>query len=110
MEVDLRRLQRPLQRAQIDNQPGDAEMATFIDVRAIAMSLPEAEEILTWGRTSFRVRRQIFVIGGDGSDSISIKATPRSRRSLSSATWPPSAVGLRGAVRVGDGEPRANRR
>ena len=44
-------------------------MATFADVRAIAMALPEAEEILTWETdVTFRVRGKIFVIGGDGSD------------------------------------------
>ena len=52
-------------------------MATFDDVRAIALSLPEAEEILTWETdVTFRVRTKIFAIGGDGSESVSIKATP----------------------------------
>ena len=52
-------------------------MATFAEVRAIAMALPEAAEILTWETdVTFRVHAKIFVIGGDGSDSISIKATP----------------------------------
>jgi hypothetical protein len=52
-------------------------VATFEDVRRIAMSLPEAEEILTWETDiTFRVRSKIFAIGGDGSDRASIKATP----------------------------------
>jgi hypothetical protein len=52
-------------------------VATFEDVRRIAMSLPEAEEILTWETdVTFRVRNKIFAIGGDGSDRASIKATP----------------------------------
>jgi predicted DNA-binding protein (MmcQ/YjbR family) len=78
-------------------------MATFADVRAIAMSLPEAEEILTWETdVTFRVRGKIFVIGGDGSDSISIKATPAVQAELierDSATFRPSAyVGRYGWV------------
>jgi len=41
------------------------------------MSLPEAEEILTWETdVTFRVRNKIFAIGGDGADHASIKATP----------------------------------
>ena len=70
-------------------------MATFADVRAIAMALPEAEEILTWETdVTFRVRAKIFVIGGDGSDSISIKATPAVQAELierDPATFRPSA-------------------
>jgi hypothetical protein len=51
-------------------------MATFDDVRRIAMRMPEAEEILTWETdVTFRVRRKIFAIGADGADGASIKAT-----------------------------------
>jgi len=51
-------------------------MPTFDDVRAIAMSLPEAEEKLTWETdVTFRIRDKIFCIGGEGSDGISIKAS-----------------------------------
>jgi hypothetical protein len=50
---------------------------TFDDVRRIALTLPEAEEILTWETdVTFRVRRKIFAIGGDGAGRVSIKATP----------------------------------
>jgi hypothetical protein len=50
---------------------------TFDDVRRIALSLPEAEEILTWETDiTFRVRRKIFAIGGEGATRVSIKATP----------------------------------
>jgi hypothetical protein len=49
---------------------------TFDDVRAMAMALPEVEEILTWDvDVTFRVRKKIFVIGGDGGEHISLKAT-----------------------------------
>jgi predicted DNA-binding protein (MmcQ/YjbR family) len=58
-------------------------MATFDDVRAIAMALPEAEEVLTWETdVTFRVRTKIFAIGGEGSDGVSIKATPTTQADL----------------------------
>src|SRR6185369_3016111 len=73
----------------------DAEMATFPDVRTMAMALPEAEEILTWETdVTFRVRGKIFVIGGEGSDAISIKATPAVQAELierEPTTFRPSA-------------------
>jgi hypothetical protein len=70
-------------------------VATFDDVRAIAMALPEAEELVTWETDiTFRVRKKIFAIGGDGSDSVSIKATPATQADLieqAPATFHPSA-------------------
>jgi hypothetical protein len=58
-------------------------MTTFDDVRRIAMSLPEAEEVLTWETdVTFRVRKKIFAIGGDGSERASIKATPAAQADL----------------------------
>jgi hypothetical protein len=51
-------------------------MATFDDVRSIAMALPEVEEIVTWEvDITFRVRKKIFAIGGEGGTGISLKAT-----------------------------------
>jgi hypothetical protein len=51
-------------------------MATFDDVRSIAMALPEVEEIVTWETDiTFRVRKKIFAIGGEGGTGVSIKAT-----------------------------------
>ena len=51
-------------------------MATFEDVRSIALRLPEVEEKLTWETDiTFRVRDKIFAIGADGSDRISLKAS-----------------------------------
>jgi hypothetical protein len=50
-------------------------MATFDDVRRIAMSLPETAEVLTWGTdVTFRIGKKIFAIGGDGASHVSIKA------------------------------------
>jgi hypothetical protein len=78
-------------------------MATFDDVRAIALSLPEAEEIVTWETDiTFRVRKKIFAIGGEGSDHVSIKASPAAQGDLidhDPETFHPSAyVGRYGWV------------
>jgi predicted DNA-binding protein (MmcQ/YjbR family) len=70
-------------------------MATFDDVRAIAMALPEAEEVVTWETDiTFRVRHKIFAMGGEGSAAVSIKATPATQADLvdqEPATFHPSA-------------------
>jgi len=78
-------------------------MATFEDVRAIAMGLPEAEEVVTWEvDITFRVRKKIFASGGEGSDQVSIKATPATQADLidlDPETFRPSAyVGRYGWV------------
>jgi hypothetical protein len=49
---------------------------SFDDVRAIALGLPEVAEKLTWDTdVTFRIRDKIFVIGGEGADGISVKAS-----------------------------------
>ena len=49
---------------------------TFQDVRDISLGLPEVEEIVTWDvDITFRVRKKIFAIGGEGAEHISVKAT-----------------------------------
>jgi hypothetical protein len=78
---------------------------TFEDVRRIALSLPEAEELLTWDvDVTFRVRTKIFAMGGDGRDRASIKATPMVQEFLidrDPATFRPAAyVGRFGWVDV----------
>ena len=51
-------------------------MPTLDDVRAIAMALPEVEEKLTWGTdVTLRVRDKMFVVGADGHDHVTIKAS-----------------------------------
>jgi hypothetical protein len=58
-------------------------MSTLADARRIAGSLPETEEVLTWGTdVTFRVRGKIFAIGGDESDNLSVKATPATQAEL----------------------------
>jgi predicted DNA-binding protein (MmcQ/YjbR family) len=80
-------------------------MPDFDDVRRISMALPEAEEILTWETdVTFRVRSKIFVIGGDGADHVSIKATPMAQADLvdrDPTTFAPAAyVGRFGWITV----------
>lgn len=52
-------------------------MASFDDVRRIALSLPEATEVLAWeDEVTFRVRNKIFVMEQDRKAHASLKATP----------------------------------
>jgi len=56
---------------------------TFDDVRRIALSLPEAEERITWETDiTFRVRDRIFAIGGEGATGVSIKASLETQAEL----------------------------
>lgn len=58
-------------------------MPTFEDVRTIAMALPEVDEHVTWGTdVNFRIRNKMFVIGGEGAERISVKATPIAQAEL----------------------------
>jgi hypothetical protein len=80
-------------------------MTSLADVRRITGSLPETEEVLTWGTdVTFRVRGKIFAIGADDSDTLSVKATPATQAELidlDPATFSVAAyVGRFGWVRV----------
>jgi hypothetical protein len=58
-------------------------VATFEEVRQIALALPETEERLTWETDiTFRVRDKIFAIGGEGADRVSIKASLETQAEL----------------------------
>ncbi len=51
-------------------------MASFDDVRRIALALPEAEEVIAWEtEVTFRVRNRIFVMEQDRQAHASFKAT-----------------------------------
>ncbi|HKB17777.1 MAG TPA: MmcQ/YjbR family DNA-binding protein [Candidatus Dormibacteraeota bacterium] len=43
--------------------------------RRICLTLPEAEEVETWGEATFRVRGRIFAMGAPEGRSVSVKAT-----------------------------------
>jgi hypothetical protein len=78
---------------------------TIDDVRRITGSLPETEEVLTWGTdVTFRVRGKIYAIGADDSETLSVKATPATQAELielDPATFSVAAyVGRFGWVRV----------
>ena len=59
-------------------------MATFDDVRRLAMALPEVEEQRTWGSDiNWRVANRMFAITGDeGSTGVTIKATLEAQQDL----------------------------
>ena len=51
-------------------------MPTLDDVRSIALALPEVEERVTWGTDiTFRIRDKMFIVGGEESDGVTIKAS-----------------------------------
>ncbi len=58
-------------------------MATFDDVRRIALALPETEEVIAWEtEVTFRVRNKIFVMEQDRQAHASFKATPLTQADL----------------------------
>ena len=50
-------------------------MITSEDVRGFALSLPEAEELETWGHPTFRVRNKMFMGMGNNGQAVSVKAS-----------------------------------
>jgi hypothetical protein len=57
-------------------------MLDAADVRALALALPEAEEKLSWGRPTFRVRGRIFAALADDDASIGVKCPIADRDEL----------------------------
>jgi hypothetical protein len=58
-------------------------MVTMAQVRAMAMALPEATEVITWGTDlTWRVRDKMFVVGGPDSPRISVKASKEDQAEL----------------------------
>jgi hypothetical protein len=47
----------------------------FDQFRRLCLSLPEAEELETWGEATFRVKGRIFAMGSADGGQVSIKAT-----------------------------------
>jgi hypothetical protein len=54
-------------------------------LRRIALSLPEAEEVETWGEATFRVGRKMFCILGSDGTRASLKATLETQAELIAA-------------------------
>jgi hypothetical protein len=48
---------------------------TFQQFRRLCLSLPESEEVETWGEATFRVKNRIFAMGSQGGGFVSIKAS-----------------------------------
>jgi hypothetical protein len=58
-------------------------MARPADIRALALALPEAHEVLTWGEhPTFRVRGKIFAILAADERSVRLKATRDAQAAL----------------------------
>jgi hypothetical protein len=57
-------------------------MSSADELRAIALSLPEAEERETWGSATFRVRDKIFVMMANDGSGASVKATKDEQTAL----------------------------
>ncbi|MEU5655319.1 MmcQ/YjbR family DNA-binding protein [Streptomyces sp. NPDC047737] len=55
---------------------------TADDVRAIALSLPEASEKLAWGQPTFRVAGKIFAALGDDDATMGVKCPVEDRAEL----------------------------
>jgi hypothetical protein len=51
-------------------------------VRKLALALPEAIELETWGQPTFRVRKKIFVMFSDGEREAWVKSTHDEQRAL----------------------------
>lgn len=79
-------------------------MPTAQEFRALALSLPEAEERLTWGHPTFRVRDKMFATLAEDGEQASIKATLEAQAALVASdpdTFSvPAYVGRHGWVRV----------
>lgn len=60
-------------------------MITADELRAIALSLPEAEERETWGEATFRVRDKIFAMLDPDGGRASIKTSPAEQAHLVAA-------------------------
>ncbi len=55
---------------------------TAEELRAFALSMPEAEERETWGDLTFRVRNKIFVVTSGDPPAASVKASPVDQQAL----------------------------
>jgi hypothetical protein len=54
-------------------------MMIISEVRKIALSLPETEEVQHWGKPSFRINNKIFTVIQDDMRTITVKTTKEER-------------------------------
>ena len=77
---------------------------TFQQFRRLCLSLPESEEVETWGEATFRVKNRIFAMGSQDGGFVSVKASLDDQAGLvemDPRTFSPSAyTGRFGWVRV----------
>jgi hypothetical protein len=79
-------------------------MTAIERVRTLCLALPEAFELETWGRPTFRVgggRGKLFCIAAEDGGSITLKADPAEREALLAHGAPfylPPYVGAKGWV------------
>jgi hypothetical protein len=77
---------------------------TFQQFRRLCLSLPESEEVETWGEATFRVKNRIFAMGSQDGGFVSVKASLDDQAGLvemDPKTFSPSAyTGRFGWVRV----------
>lgn len=87
------------------------EPAPVERLRAIALALPEAHEVTTWEKATFRVRNKIFALHTDASDRLGkgrpavwLKAAPGDQESMTAAApdcfFAPPYLGPKGWVGV----------
>jgi hypothetical protein len=48
---------------------------TFQQFRRLCLSLPQSEEVETWGEATFRVKNRIFAMGSHDGGFVSVKAS-----------------------------------
>jgi hypothetical protein len=77
---------------------------TFQQFRRLCLSLPESEEVETWGEATFRVKNRIFAMGSQDGGFVSVKASLDDQAGLvqmDPKTFSPAAyTGRFGWVRV----------
>ena len=77
---------------------------TFQQFRRLCLSMPESEDVETWGEATFRVKNRIFAMGSLDGGYVSVKASLDDQAGLvemDPKTFSPSAyTGRFGWVRV----------
>ena len=57
-------------------------MLSISEIRELALSLPGAEEVEHWGKTSFRMNNKIFAVIQDDKKTLTVKTTKEERALL----------------------------